>query len=131
MMGCECYYDERPAFYVSRMRTARKIHRCYECARAILPGERYENVAAKWDGRVDDIKTCQRCLDLRNYTTSNIPCVCWSHGNMIEDCIESLREYKRELPGLLFGAYRRKIIIEKAEFYKNLGQHLGQTIKKA
>jgi hypothetical protein len=50
---------------------------------------------------------------------------------MIEDCIESLREYKHELPGLLFGGYRRKIIIEKAKIYENLGQHLGQTIKKA
>jgi hypothetical protein len=32
---------------------------------------------------------------------------------MIEDCTESLREFNHELPGLLFGGYRRKIIIER------------------
>jgi hypothetical protein len=129
-MGCYCDY-EQPEFYNSAMRTARKLHRCNECARAIRPGEQYEYVSGKWDGEIGKFKTCQRCLDLRNYTTSNIPCACWSHGNMIEDCIESLREYQHELPGLLFGGYRRKSLIEKVEFFKNLGQHLGQAIKKA
>jgi hypothetical protein len=117
-MSCICDYDNIPEFYKSKMRIAKKHHRCYECARTISPGEHYEYVSAKWDGDVSSVKTCQRCIDLRNYTTQNIPCVCWSHGNMIEDCIESLREYSHELPGLLFGGYRRKVIIERSEYFK-------------
>ena len=117
-MNCFCDY-ERPIFYVKKIRTARKVHRCNECYSAIVPGKKYEHVSGKWDDRVGSYKTCQRCLDLRNYTTDNVPCLCFSHGNIIEDCIEALREYAHELPGLLFRGYRLKILAERQPSFES------------
>lgn len=79
---------------------------CVECNNTIAIGTRYEYVSGKWDGHIDSFKTCLKCVALKDYTLSNVPCLCWSHGNLIEDCIETLKEYRHELPGLLFGGYR-------------------------
>ncbi|WP_427501345.1 hypothetical protein ACQE3E_06490 [Methylomonas sp. MED-D] len=106
-----CYCDgERPKIYSASRRIARKAHRCDECCRTIQPGERYEYVFGVWD-RPEQFRTCQHCLALRNYTRDNVPCLCWMHSNMINDCIETLREYAHELPGLLFRGYRLQIAI--------------------
>lgn len=45
--------------------TARKEHKCGECGRAILPGEKYEYVAGKWYGDFQIHKTCADCLSVR------------------------------------------------------------------
>lgn len=66
-----------------------------------------------WD-RVDTFKTCSRCLALRDWVKAHVPCFCWHHDNMIEDAIETCDHYSPEAPGLLFGAYRRRILIERA-----------------
>jgi hypothetical protein len=97
-----------PKFYSKSMRVARKAHKCYECGNKIEPGTRYENVSAKWEEGFEEFKTCPKCLELRDYTIchGHIPCLCWSHGSMIDDCIETLKEYAHELPGMLFGGYR-------------------------
>lgn len=111
-MICSCAWF--PAeFYAKRTVRARKQHCCDECFRTIQPGEKYECVSGKWDGEMDSFKTCPRCLNLREYVESNIPCFCWQHGSMIEDAIEHAKEYAHELPGLLFGAWRRQVMIEK------------------
>lgn len=111
-MSCYCEY-EPSSVYVAKMHTARKQHKCDECCRIILVGERYERVFGVWDGEVDRYKTCPRCLALRNHAKENIKCLCWSHGNMIEDCIEAIKEYAHELPGMLFKAYRMQVLIKK------------------
>ena len=105
MSDCYCDY-ETPAFYFDKLVKARNQHKCSECGKRINKDEIYERVNGKWDDRIDTYKTCSRCLDLRNYTKQNVKCLCWCHENMIDDCIETLKEYKRELPGLLFGGYR-------------------------
>jgi hypothetical protein len=117
-MACYCDY-EAPEFYKAAIRKARKAHRCNECACVIRPGERYEYVSGMWDGDISTNKTCSRCLELRQYTQGHVPCFCWFHGEMVEEAIETLREYAHELPGLLFGGYRRKVLIERNESYKN------------
>lgn len=81
---CSCDYDA-PTFYSLEVRTARKSHHCGECGGTILPKDKYEHVAAVWDGYFDTHKTCERCCDLRQWTKNNVPCLCWAHGNMIED----------------------------------------------
>ena len=112
----ECYCDYDPAeFYHSEKRKARKQHKCDECDGVIQSGERYEHVRAKWEGDVGTYDTCARCLDLREFIMAHVPCVCWAHGNMIEDCIEAAQELAHETDGLLFGAYRRKVLIERAK----------------
>ena len=117
-MTCFCDY-EQPKFYVKSIRTARKIHRCCECYSAIIIGQKYEHVSGKWE-EIDTFKTCMHCVNLRDYTVNNVPCICWSHGNLIEDCIETLREYAHELPGILFKGYRFVIAAKRQPKFKGI-----------
>lgn len=93
---CFCDYDP-PAFYVSKVRKATKRHQCDECGGAILAGEQYEHVRAKWDF-VDVIKTCERCVDIRTWVKNSVPCLCWAHHNLIEDCREAVQEAQFRAP---------------------------------
>jgi hypothetical protein len=111
-MSCYCDYSY-PDFYVDRMVKAKKNHRCDECGRTILAGEKYEYVSAVWEGDFSTCKTCDKCLELRQYTKAHVPCFCWQHGNVIQDAIDTLQEYAHEAPGLLFGGYRRYLAIYK------------------
>lgn len=110
----ECYCDyEMPSVYAVMQPTARKSHRCSECHGEIAPGERYERVFGVWDGHHDVFRTCPRCLALREWVKAHVPCFCWAHGNIREDAIETAREFGRQAPGLLFGAYRREVAIRR------------------
>jgi hypothetical protein len=111
-MICECDY-ERPEFYKATIRKARNAHRCSECGSHIKPGEQYESVAGKWEGEFSTFETCSLCLELRIYTTNNIPCACWAHGNLLDTCRESIEVYAHELPGMLFGFYRKLIAVQR------------------
>lgn len=110
---CFCAYDQ-PAFYSARTVTAGKQHKCSECFRAIQPGERYEYAVGKWDGHFDCFKTCCRCLDLKQYVKAHVPCFCWAHGNIIDDCYDTADNYAHEAPGLKFGYWRRCVAILRA-----------------
>jgi hypothetical protein len=76
-----------------------------------LPSESYENVFAKWEGWPSTFITCANCVDIRTWTKNNVPCLCWAHGNLIEDCCEAVQEASRRAPdetgGLRFGLLRR------------------------
>lgn len=113
---CSCDYDP-PSFYGRYIRTAKKPHKCEECNGAILPGEKYEYVSGLWDGYFSDFKTCERCVDLRTWVKNNVPCLCWAHGNTIEDCRQAVEEATYRAPeetaGLRFGFLRRKVKIDK------------------
>jgi hypothetical protein len=60
-------------------------------------------------GRAVDAKLTRRTL--KEWVKAHVPCFCWAHGNIIEDAIETARNYAHEAPGLLFGAYRRQVAI--------------------
>lgn len=111
-MDCYCDFDP-PDVYIITRPTARKRHCCYECGRTIAPGEQYERVNAVWDGTADSFKTCPHCLHLREYVTAHVPCFCWAHGNMTADALKTANYYADKAPGLLFGAYRRLIQIQR------------------
>lgn len=51
-----------PKFYSERLPVARKPHRCTGCGESIHPGQRYSSISAKWDGEVEVVKKCLRCL---------------------------------------------------------------------
>lgn len=113
-MSYECACDYDPAtVYSSAVRTARKPHRCEECGSKIEPGGKYEYVFGIWEGDVSIFKTCEACLDLRQWVKNNVPCFCWAHGNMLEDARETIEEACFRAPletaGLRFGFLRRKI----------------------
>ncbi len=112
-MECSCDYDYRPEFYVRTIHVARKDYRCTECSHTIRRGERYERAAGKWDGEVEVHKTCSPCLDLRDYVEAHVPCLCIVHGAQIEECMDTARNFAHEAPGLLFGACRRLIRIDR------------------
>lgn len=109
-MDCYCDYD-MPSFYNRDVRRARKVHKCYECSGHILPNEKYEYVAGKWDDYISSFRTCQRCIDLRTWVKNNLPCFCWSHGNMLEDAREAADAASwragDEAKGIRFGVARR------------------------
>lgn len=117
-MSLDCWCDYDPAeFYSAEIRKARKAHRCEECCGEIRPGEPYEYVAGKWDGWVTTFKTCERCLDIRQWVKNNVPCFCWAHGNMLDDAREAVYAAADRAPaetiGLRFGFLRRKALAER------------------
>lgn len=122
---CSCDYDV-PSFYSRSVhRATRKSHKCYECAHVIVPGEKYEYVSGLWDGNFSYFKTCQGCIDLRTWVKNNVPCLCWAHGNMIEDCREAIEEAAYRAPeetvGLRFGFLRRKVMMDRVSTGGRLG----------
>jgi len=82
----DCYGS--PELYSKKMKTARKCHRCNECYRTILPKERYEYFAGKWDGVFETYKTCPTCLDIRNAFF----CEGWNFGEVMEDFKEHVAD---------------------------------------
>lgn len=98
-----------PSVFSKTERRAKKAHKCGECGRAIGLGEKYENVFGVWDGDASTFKTCQRCVAVREFVVAHVPCCCWLYGNMLEDVINTARDYAHEAPGLLFGTYRRYV----------------------
>jgi len=113
-VSCSCDYDEYAAVYVAKRIIARKQHKCSECSTPILAGEQYERVGSFFDGAWGTYRTCSRCLALRDFVEAHVPCMCWQHHSMRSDVIETAREYAHEGPGLLFGAYRREVLIKRA-----------------
>lgn len=113
MSYCDCGHD-MPTVHHASMRTAREQHQCGECGVGIMPGERYEHVWGVWDGIPETQKTCARCLDLRDWVTAHVPCVCWQYGNMRDDVMSAIDDYSpSETPGLRFGALRREVAIRR------------------
>jgi hypothetical protein len=111
-MDCSCDY-EMPSFYNSTIRRARKLYRCDECPGEIRPREQYEFVSGKWDGYVGTYRTCERCVEIRQWVKNNVPCACFCHGNNDESMRQSVdAAYSRagnEVVGLLFGFLRRMV----------------------
>lgn len=116
---CVCDYDA-PLFHSIRVVKAKKQHKCYECRALIFPGEKYKYTVGRWDGSgVDTFRTCQNCSDLEQWVRNNVPCVCWTHGNMLEELRDNVRDACDRAPtetaGLMFGFFRRLYHIRKVE----------------
>jgi len=116
----KCWCDYEPfEFYHLESHVARKVHRCAECGRAIAPGETYEKVRAKWDGMVDTIKTCCRCIALREHIKAHVPCFCWAHHHLLDDARNEMEHLAADAygTGLLFEVGRLAIAIKRAPRY--------------
>ena len=112
MTACVCDYDDQPSVYRRGEHTARMQHRCTECGGPIAPGERYERVFAVWDGDPASVRTCCRCVALRDFVVAHIPCSCWAHGHLLDDMQAEVDYYWRQAPGLLMGYLRRRRAVE-------------------
>ena len=123
MSACYCGDYSAPEFFIQHRSKAKKIHRCYECGSEIQKGESYQADSGKWEGDVMTYKTCHRCMALRDFVQAHIPCFCWGFGNMREDVLNAALEHADEAPGLLFGAYRREILIRRSRSEAEHGVH--------
>lgn len=118
-----CFCDCEPAeFYHRATHKARKVHRCMECGKAIQAGESYEKVRAKWDGTVDTLKTCCRCVALREHIEAHVPCFCWAHHNLLDDARAEMEHLPPEAlgSGLYFEVGRLAIAIRRAPSYQGI-----------
>ncbi len=77
-------------------RCARISHRCSECRRDILPGERYRREMAvdKDRGHCDTFKYCGHCAVAYQWLSYNCG------GYVYNEAIADLREHAREYPTL-------------------------------
>ena len=111
MIDCFCDYDY-PDVYRASIVAARKQYHCEECGALIPKGAKHEYHFGKVTGQVYTGRTCAACVDLRNWTQNNVPCVCWSHGNMLDDCQIAIEEAivraPEETRGLWIGWLRRR-----------------------
>lgn len=96
--NCQCTIDamdgcmDGPEAFRAVMRKARKPHKCYECGRAIEPGERYEVASGIWDGRPDRFKTCPDCLSVRQVFFET-----WMYGGTWEYMSELANELSGDI----------------------------------
>jgi hypothetical protein len=73
---------------------ARKIHKCGECSREILPGEQYEYATGGCsDSIIDQHKTCADCLSVRD----SFFCNGWMYGVMWEQLWEHIFDMGGEI----------------------------------
>jgi predicted Zn finger-like uncharacterized protein len=100
-MECSCSIDTCDdcggAWKVTeeQIRTARKLHRCIECGRDILPGERYEDFRGihSEDDRWQKYKTCSDCLSFREAFFHS-----WSYEMLWEDWWDEMDACGWEVP---------------------------------
>lgn len=130
--ACYCDYDgDGPEFYHRREVKARRRHGCVECGCTIEKGEAYEVTTGKWEGEVSNIKTCLRCLKLRKWVKAHVPCFCWSHQNLREDCRETIEAYRHECPGLWFGWARQDVAIARRAAADRKARNYGPVTNSA
>lgn len=68
---CDCYDAPAPEVYQTKMVTARKPHRCWECRDPIAAGDRYELTKGLWEGSWGSFKTCADCAAVKEYAIAH------------------------------------------------------------
>lgn len=91
-MGCSCSistgcYDFGPEVYKEKVVKARKTHRCCECRRDIVKGEKYNLTTGKWDGEFSAYKVCSDCQSVIDQFFDK-----WTTGHIWEDLQEMIAE---------------------------------------
>ena len=125
-MSCCCDDGDAPALFRKSIRMARIAHICSDCHGLIHAGERYEYVVGVWDGKRSVFTACCRCLAVIEFVRAAVPCLCTYYGKRmrVDDAIEAARDYSYKVPGLLFGALRRQVLIER-HFERHAKQVVG------
>lgn len=127
-LDCYCSYSA-PTLHRCTLQKARKEHMCEECGGTIIATEAYENVFGIWEGYAYAAKTCQRCVDLRQWVKNNVPCFCWAYGNMVENAKETIEEARFRAPeetvGLYFGFLRRFVGIKRFNKQRLAGEKVS------
>jgi hypothetical protein len=120
--ACSCDYAA-PEFMSQNVRTARKVHQCYECGCSIDPGTKYEETFGKWEGDISHFKTCHLCLEIRDWARISVPCFCWGFGEMLENIQTLVDEARPDMPaGWMFEWGRRMVPIRKRQRERRAAQ---------
>lgn len=88
MSSCSCIYVgdyDGPSVYREELRTAAKNHKCCECGREIVKGEKYRYHTGCWDGEWSVYKTCCDCESVRE--------VFFCEGEIFSTMWEFMREH--------------------------------------
>jgi hypothetical protein len=66
--ACDCSWDDGdyPTFCREEMPTARRVYKCCECGKKIVPGQKYHKVVGVWDGDFRTFRTCLPCKSIRD-----------------------------------------------------------------
>jgi hypothetical protein len=99
---------ESPEFYSEKQVISRKVRPCCECGSAIVPGERYQYVAGKWDKTFNAFHTCETCADLRAEMATYNDEGSFSLGNVVYELLEYPDDVVKDL-SLRFPSIRNKI----------------------
>lgn len=75
MGACSCEDAERFDILSQKDVRARKPHRCYECGKAIAPGETYDRIVGVCCGEMETMRTCRFCAGVRADLVSMHYCV--------------------------------------------------------
>lgn len=70
---------------------ARKIHRCGECGRSIMPGEVYHSCFMVMEGCASTFKVCAHCQTATKWLAQN--CGGWLYEGVLEEIVEHAQEY--------------------------------------
>ena len=81
--------------------TARREHKCAECARRIGAGESYFREAYTWDGNFTLHKTCTHCMVVRQWLQDE--CGGWCYGSVEEDAADHSSGYGMDLARAVIG----------------------------
>lgn len=84
-ISCDDY--DGPSVFTQKVVKARKLHKCCECKRAIVPGEKYLREQGKWDDTWESFKTCKECYEIRKAF-----CESYLYGQLYFAIFESLRD---------------------------------------
>lgn len=72
--------------------TARKQHKCGECEKTILPGQKFEHFTGSDDGTLFHAKTCPVCVEIRDRF-----CCGWTFGSVLDDIGEAMYDKGADL----------------------------------
>jgi hypothetical protein len=96
IMECSCFdanVDDYVTVIEDIIRTDVKVHKCYECGRDIVPGERYKYEKIVNEGHHDDYKTCIDCASVREHLVCS-----FYYGDVWELVRESISYYTNDYP---------------------------------
>lgn len=95
-ISCDCSVvdGDRPAVATTKVRKARKKHKCCECSSEIQAGSRYEYTSGCWDGSWDEFHTCLTCVAIRGRYCPNG----WIYGGLVDAISDCLGFDYREVP---------------------------------
>jgi hypothetical protein len=128
MSDCGCVYidvDETSETICQEIRKARKTHKCEECNREIIKGEKYEYLFSKYDGSTDVHKTCLDCLSIRK----TFFCDGWYYGQLWEALFEHIRDMDGRISSSclvdLTPRARERVCEQIEEVWEDLGDDEG------